>query len=666
MTLNPAKWIRNWRNERELEHRREADRRDTIAAHEDYEQRLMNISDGALSMAMIQRSSNGFIDIPKPKFSLKPYTPPFKNVASASHILAMDDAYTNMTSPSTGGRTGMFAGISGFPGFPYLTELQQINEYRDITDATVDEMTRKWIEHRNIGTKDLDDVIKKLDAWYKEKHVKEWFNWAGKFEGYMGRSQLFMDFEDEDDELKTALVLDPAKIKKGSFKRFKGIEPITTYPASYNANDPLDPCYYTIEAWYVYNKEVHASRMLEFNSRPLPDLLKPVFNFSGISLSQLAQPYVNYWLRSRDSVGRIVQNFSTATLKTNMNGILQGQNYESFKKRLMFFTAMQVNNGVFMLDKTEEFGKENTPLSGLSDLLAQAQEHMASVAKAPLTIMFGLSPKGLTATAETDITIFNNRINAKQEAMFRRPLEAVDKIAMLDLFGEIYEEITFDFVDLVSMNGKEQALIRKSDGETDAGYITAGVVEPEEVRAKIASDPDSGYNNLDVNKKIVPPAQKVPPKPGKGTASAQMGSKPGKTGAPDPDMQQAENSDAKNPLLQDAMRLMMDEATRIAQDNQLWPGNQHTEKLNDGDPSVNAMKHSAVAQKATNVANTVDTKAAHVKALNAHGRALKAHQVALATATPEASRVHHAYIDAHESAMAYHMESSPQPEEVEL
>jgi phage-related protein (TIGR01555 family) len=665
MTFNPAKWIRDWRNERELEHRRERDRHELAETQEEYAKKLLNIDDGALAMAMIQRGQNAFLELPKPKFSLHPYTPPFKNVAPADHILAMDESYNSMIGPRPHSRTGMFAGTGGFPGFPYLTELLQINEYRDITDCTVDEMTRKWIEHKSSANKDRTDVIKQLDTWYKDKHVKEWFNWAGKFEGYMGRSQLFTDFGDEDEELVTPLALDPSKIRKGSFKRFKGIEPITTYPAEYNASDPLDPCYYVIESWFVYSKKVHSSRLLEFNSRPLPDLLKPVFNFSGMSLSQLAQPYIDYWLSSRDSAGRLLRNFSTATLKTNMNGILQGQNYESFKKRLMFFTAMQQNNGVFMLDKLEEFGKENTPLSGVKDLVSQAQEHMATVAKVPLSVMFGLSPSGLTTTAESDITIYNNRVNARQEAMFRQPLEAVDKIAMLDLFGEIYDDITFDFVDLVSMNGKEQALIRKSDGETDAAYITAGVVEPEEVRAKIAADPDSGYNNLDPNKKITPPAQQEPPKGG--SASSKMGSKPGQSGAPDPDMQQAENSnDSVNPLLQDAARMTMDEATRLAGDTALWPGNQHTGTLNDGDPSVNAMKHTAVAQKATNVANTVGTKASHEKAFKAHDRACKAHQLALATADKTNKRVHKAYIDAHETAMGLHqMESAPQPEEVE-
>ena len=667
--MNPiSRMVRDWRNERELERRRRLDRASTAAAHEEYTRKLMNIDEGVLALTMTERGPNAFTRMPRPKFNMTSYTPPFKGIAPADSVLAMDDIGPFSMRQQTS--TGMFAGISGFPGFPYLTELTQINEYRDITDATANEMTRKWIEFRSISGSGREEIIKKLNVAFKKFHVKEWFNWAAKNDGYFGRAQLFLDFGDEgpegDEEIKLPLLIQPEKIAKGSFKRIKGIEPITTYPAEYNASDPLAVDYYVPSAWWVYSKRVHASRLLEFNSRPLPDLLKPVFNFSGISLTQLAQPYVDYWLQSRDSVSRLLKNFSTSVLKTDMTGIMQGENYEAFKKRMMFYTAMQNNQGVFLLDKLEEFDKVQTTLSGLDSLLAQAQEHMASVAKTPLTILFGLSPKGLTATAETDITIYNNHVNASQEAIFRRPLEAIMHVIMCSELGEIYDDITFDFIDLVSMNGKEQALIRKSDGETDVAMITAGVVTPEEVRAKVAADPDSGYNNLDVNKVPKPPA--VPPTKPKGGAG-------GSSGAPDPDFQQAENSnDSVNPLLQDAARMTMDDAERLAQDSPLandsvvWQGNGATGGIGGKEehPSVAAMKSSQVAQRASNVARTLGTKAAHKKAQLAHVRALNAHRAALDDCDQDVRHVHEAYCDAHEAAAAVHqMESAPQPEEVE-
>ena len=650
--------IRDWRNNRELARRRSAQTENVANAHKEYKRQMLTISDEAMSFALT--AGEGRLELPRPKFALTPYVPPVKNlVCPDEHVLAMDAAVGPLLAGQ--GRNGLMS-YGGFPGFPYLTELTQITEYRDLYEKTSDEMTRKWIEFRSEAGEDRDDIIKQITVRFTQLHVKEWFNWAARTGRSMGRAQLFMDFEDDDVELGMPLLIQKEKIKKGSLKRLKGIEPITTYPGDYNADDPLAQDYYEPSTWWVYSKKVHTSRLLTFIPHPLPDLLKPVYNFSGISLSQLAQPYVDYWLQTRDSVGRLLKNFSTTVFKTDMTGILQGQNYEGFLRRMKFYTAMQNNQGVFMCDKaTEEMNKESTSLAGLDKLQAQAQEHMASVAKTPLTILFGLSPVGLTATAETDITIYNNHVNTKQESDFRRPLEALTKIVMLDLFGEIYDDITFDFVTLVSETEKEKALMRKSDGDRDGALITAGVVTPEEVRAKVAADPDSGFDNLDVDK---PEGKLLSPQPG----GAKKGGKAG--GNPDASFTAAENSnDAMPNLLGVAADMMLEDAQRVAMDAGLWAGNQHTGKIggDDEDPSVSAMKASAVAQKATNVAHKTGTRGAHERAVNAHTRALQAHKDALVPANRENKVVHENYIDAHEAAIAHHkMESAPLPEEVEL
>jgi hypothetical protein len=43
---------------------------------------------------------------------------------------------------------------------------------------------------------------------------------------------------------------------------------------------------------------------------------------------------------------------------------------------------------------------------------------------------------------------------------------------------------------------KELAEIRKSNAETDKTYVDMGAISPDEVRERVGSDPDSGYNNL--------------------------------------------------------------------------------------------------------------------------------------------------------------------------
>ena len=196
------------------------------------------------------------------------------------------------------------------------------------------------------------------------------------------------------------------------------VEAVWTTPAGYNALDPAAPDFYKPSSWFMLGQEVHASRLMTVVTRPLPDILKPAFNFAGMSLSQLAEPYVDNWLRTRQSVADLINNFSTTALKTSMDQILQGDDDGAdLLNRADLFTATRSNKGLMLLDmEREELVQINTPLSGLHELQAQSQEHMCSVSRMPAIILTGISPSGLNASSDGEIRIFYDWIAAQQEA----------------------------------------------------------------------------------------------------------------------------------------------------------------------------------------------------------------------------------------------------------
>jgi len=163
---------------------------------------------------------------------------------------------------------------------------------------------------------------------------------------------------------------------------------------------------------------------------------------------------------------------------------------------------------LMLLDKDrEELVQVNTPLSGLHELQAQSQEHMCSCSRMPAIVLTGISPSGLNASSDGEIRVFYDWIAAQQTAYWRAPVETILDLVQLSLFGEIFRDITFDFVPLYQMTPAEESDIRAKDGVTDVGYINAGVVDPSEVREKLAKDPTSGFDGLDLSLIIVPPSE---------------------------------------------------------------------------------------------------------------------------------------------------------------
>ena len=435
---------------------------------------------------------------------------------------------------------------TGFIGYPRLAELAQISEYRSVSETTANEMTRQWIEIKSVGEEDNSEAIKQIEECYERLNVRDVFRKAIETDGLFGRGQILVQIKDHDGKLANPLLLTEKTIAKGSLKALVNIEPMWTTPAPYNAIDPTLPDFYKPKAWYVMAQEIHASRMFTLISRPVPDMLKPAYNFGGVSMTQLMMPYVERWLRTVDSISDLLHSFSLSGIKTDMSAILSGSDDgdTNIMLRAELYNRLRDNRGLMLLSKDEEeFFQFNTPLSGLDALLAQSQEQMAAPSHTPLVKLLGITPSGLNASTEGEIAVYYDHIRAMQENLLRDPLDKLLKLVQLHLFGKVNDNITFDFVPLQQMSETDLSTIRKSDTDRDVAYIQAGVVSAEEVRGRLASEPDSGYNGIDV--------EDVPEMPDDGFSDGLNdggGEEGGDPAAPKPEpAQDAEWDESKHP-----------------------------------------------------------------------------------------------------------------------
>jgi phage-related protein (TIGR01555 family) len=436
-----------------------------------------------------------------------------------------------------------------FLGYPYLAQLAQRPEFRLIAEIRAEEMVRQWTEFRGTQdestkqegsqvvpneedqqrelerelagepprkdsrNKEIEAKIQELDDFGRELKVRDWFKVAAAQDGFFGISHLHLRLKNadvdnpQDPELKSDIGngrndVSLQKLQKGCLLGMQTIEPIWVYPTTYNASNPLKTSWYDPQVWYVMGTEIHKSRLLTFIGRPVPDILKPAYAFGGLSMTQMAQPYVDIWLRTRESVGEIIHAFSVMVLATNlatttMPGGSGGGNGDVVA-RVNLFNMLRDNQGAFVIDKaTEDFKNVSAPLGGLDHLQAQAQEHLCSVARIPLVKFTGISPTGLNATNEFEMQAFYDTVHGSQEQLFRAHLTTVYDIMQIHLWGKRDPDITFDFKPLREVTPLEKAGIRLQVTQSDAQLVDLGVISQEELRNKIVHDPDSGFEGLD-------------------------------------------------------------------------------------------------------------------------------------------------------------------------
>ncbi|KAA0117870.1 DUF1073 domain-containing protein [Methylobacterium sp. P1-11] len=464
-----------------------------------------------------------------------------KGVAPAG--LAMDDAFGATFGADFGWSAGGYQdlGLAGeglfFLGYPYLTELAQRPEYRRISETIATEMTRKWIRVTATGEDDKTDRITAINAALERFGVRDKFREIAEQDGFFGRSHLYVDLGasfDDAVELRTPIGGNAAstKIAKNSLKGFRAVEAVWCYPQGYNTSNPLGSDWYKPQTWTVLGRPVHSSRLLTFVGREVPDLLKPAYSFGGLSMSQMAKPYVDNWLRTRQSVADLISSFSVSGFKINMADLLASDaTGATLDNRIALFMNYRDNRNAMVLNKAtasdpaEEFFNVSTPLGTLDVLQAQTQEHMAAVSGIPLVKLLGISPAGLNASSEGEIRTFYDMIHSYQERFYRPNLQAVLDIIQLSEFGDVDPDIHFSFEPLWSLDDKELAEVRKIEADTDVVLVEGGILLPEEARKRIAGDPDTIYQGLDLTVDIAPPPGEnddlpEPPKPGIGGETA--------------------------------------------------------------------------------------------------------------------------------------------------
>lgn len=417
----------------------------------------------------------------------------------------------------------LYGEVGGFIGFPVLISLAQVAEYRKITETLAEEMTRCWISLQSKGADDKTDRIDQLNQAIDDFHLREIFHQIAEHDGYYGRAHLFIDVKKPDgslavldpNEMKLPLMADKRKMPKGNLVGFRTVEPMWCYPGMYDSNNPLSPNFYNPMTWLVQGKEVSATRLMTFVSRPVANVLKPAYAFGGISNTQFAMQYVRNWLRTRDSVADLVNGFSIPVLKMNLTGLLAGGNGATEQNRVSFFQRARTNFGVWLLNMgtdsdgtAEDFDFKNVPLSGLDKLQAQSQEQLCSISSIPLVKFTGITPSGLNATSDGELDVFDDHIHARQERFFRPGLTKAIEFIQINLWGEIDPDITFKFNPLQEMNPKEASEIRVNDSTTAANYVNAGVLMPEEVRDALAADEDNPYHSIDLS--VVPEPPEAP------------------------------------------------------------------------------------------------------------------------------------------------------------
>lgn len=389
-----------------------------------------------------------------------------------------------------------FVENTSFPGFPTLALLAQLSEYRSMAETLAEDCIRMWGRVVSAGEAD-DKKCQAIEAELERIDLSSIVKLVVEHDQLYGGAHVYIKLKNDEDVRDLPLLLKPYSVPQGSFEGLRVVEPYWVTPNFYNSIDPTAADFYKPSSWWMLGTETHATRLHTVISRPVADMLKPAYSFRGVSLTQLAMPYVGNWLRTRQSVSDAVKQFAVSGVLTDLQQALLPDGGQDLSNRAALINAYRDNRNLLFLDKaTEEYFTSATPLSGLDALQAQAQEQQAAVARTPLVKLLGITPSGLNASSDGEVRVYYDRVHGYQEHVLSPLVMTAVRIAQLSLFGEIDDDICWEWTQLHEMTELELAEVRNKDADTDTRYVEAGIVRPDQVTKRLSTDPESLYAGI--------------------------------------------------------------------------------------------------------------------------------------------------------------------------
>lgn len=411
-------------------------------------------------------------------------------------------------------RNGAYAGTPTFMGYMALAQLSQDGVIKAGVELRADEMTRRWIEFQYQG-EGGDELIEGIEAEMTRLHVDKVCRDAAQMCGFYGGCLVYIDMGDlTDEDLILPLGSDSDTFRPNSIKGLKIIEPFYVAPGRYSCYNPIDKDYFVPQSWLINGREVHASRFLYFAEDKPPTVLLPSYNFFGIPLAQSVIDSVIGFEESSKSAARMLSKYACTVFKTDMNEVLSGGTGNEIQKRINYFAQYRDNDGVMTIDKeAEDIVLSSHSLGGVTDIVRQQMEIVAAMFGEPAVKLWGISPNGFNATGDSDMRSHYDHINAVQERILRDPLEYLVKLLQLNKFGDVDDNLTFEFVPLSDEDEHLQAEVQKIKVDSMSQLFDRGIISGEEARHLLATDPESGFDDIDEDSVPEPPDLALPVDP---------------------------------------------------------------------------------------------------------------------------------------------------------
>src|SRR5574343_455458 len=449
------------------------------------------------------RYKNGWIEAEKLQ---KAYNNP-KTAKATDQIVVMDAKGNAMSTIENNSSQGAITGASDIitpqiMGYGLLSQLQSQVWVRKCLNLKAKSQYGKGVVLNGDGTEKTDKDIEIIYKAIDRLKVKRTMITALKRAYLFGGVSIVPKISGvSDNGLKKELKFTSAFIPKGSLQGFNVVSPYFCTPMIPNTVDATGEFYYDPEHWFLINKLIHSSRLINLDIDKPDEYQSPAYYYRGISLVQSIFKYIfQLILTSNSPCNSLLQN-SLWILETSKDyqtsGKLQAEVARIAKER---------NNAMIVpLSKGDEFKVLQIDIGANAEIAKMFQEILATLMDCPHTMFLGVSAKGLTTSGMQEMKNWHDQVatdrvdNGYDEAW----VEIINYIQLSEL-GYINDSITVQNVELDESYERARLDSSLVLAQLQEIYFNMGIFDGESILHSIAQ---TAYNPMN---KIVQSQQNSP------------------------------------------------------------------------------------------------------------------------------------------------------------
>lgn len=293
----------------------------------------------------------------------------------------------------------------------------------------------------------------------------------------------------------------PDGITPGSYRGISQVDPYWTGPElnTMAASNPTAIDFYEPTYWIINGQRYHKSHLIIMRGPDVADILKPSYQYGGLSVPQLIYERVYNSERTANEAPQLALTKRADVFYTDIANALANQ--EVFEQRMTTWRGYLDNYGIKIADKeSDKMERHDTSLSDLDAVIMTQYQLVAAAANVPATKLLGTTPKGFNSSGDYETESYHEELESIQvndlEPLVDRHMLCVIRSDIAPRFGVKPFGVECTWSPLSTMTDVDQAAVNKSKAETDKLYVDMGAIDGSEVRNRVAGDEHSGHSGL--------------------------------------------------------------------------------------------------------------------------------------------------------------------------